>query len=269
MAAARYSSDVLPIYDPIPNEENRNLPKPNFALRDEFIIYQNNFQEWLRVWRMDTSEENPNKKDLLMFAKENKEKFTDLVEQEIQRLENVKIGFGLDVKFKRERDGEPQPPMEHYFRTSKENPYVFFKYDGVDKVEQKFDEFIEKTKGEIEHWCEKGSGWEIEKIMIAYVNVARYKPLRGGGYLPLPPKLAKKKAIINVKNRDNECLKWSLRAALFLPKDEKDPQRPSKYPVNDGINYEGIDFPTPVNQRDKLEAQNKNLAINVFWLGEK
>ena len=45
---------------------------------------------------------------------------------------------------------------------------------------------------------------------------------------------------------------------------EKKPQRPSRYPVNDGINYEGIDFPTPVKQIDKLEVQNRNLAINVF-----
>ena len=88
--------------------------------------------------------------------------------------------------------------------------------------------------------------------------------LRGGTYLPLPANLGKKKAIINVKNRDNECLKWALRAALFPPQDGKDPQRPSKYPVNDVINYGGIDFPTPVKQVDKLEAQNKNLAINVF-----
>ena len=100
--------------------------------------------------------------------------------------------------------------------------------------------------------------------MTTYVNVARYQPLRGGTYLPLPANLAKKKAIINVKNRDNECLKWALRAALFPPKDGKDPQRPSKYPVNDGINNGGIDFPTPVKQIDKLEAQNRNIAINVF-----
>jgi len=65
-----------------------------------------------------------------------------------------------------------------------------------------------------------------------------------------------------VQNRDNECLKWALRAALFSV--GKDPQRPSKYPVKDGIDYRGIDFPTPVGQIDKLETQNRNLAINVF-----
>ena len=126
------------------------------------------------------------------------------------------------------------------------------------------DEFIEKAKGEIEHWSEKGSGWEVERIKIAYVNVARYQELRGGTYLPLPANLAKKKAIINVKNRDNECLKWVLRAALFTVPKGKNPNRPSSYPVNDGINYEGIDFPTPVKQIYKLEAQNAYLAIIVF-----
>ncbi len=67
-----------------------------------------------------------------------------------------------------------------------------------------------------------------------------------------------------MQNSDNECLKWAQRAALFPPKDGKNQQRPSKYLVNDGINYEGIDFPTQVKQIDKLEAQNRNLEINVF-----
>ena len=152
--------------------------------------------------------------------------------------------------------------MEHYFR--EKEPHVLNR-DDEELIKQKFDEFIERTKGEIENWSEKGSGWEVERIMVAYVNVARYQPLRGGTYLPLPANLAKKKTIINVQNRDNECLKWALRAALFPPKDGKDPQRPSKYiRVNDGINYEGIDLSTLVKQIDKLEAQNRNLAINIF-----
>ena len=59
-------------------------------------------------------------------------------------------------------------------------------------------------------------------------------------------------------------MKWALRAALFPPQDDKNPQRPSKYPVNDGINYESINFSTPAKQIDKLQVQNRNLAINVF-----
>ena len=51
---------------------------------------------------------------------------------------------------------------------------------------------------------------------------------------------------------------------MFPAQKGKNPIRQSSYPVNDGINYNGIDFPTPLKQINKLEAQNKNLAINVF-----
>jgi len=88
--------------------------------------------------------------------------------------------------------------MKHYFENNK--PYIFNRYD-KEEIKEKFDEFIENTKGKIENWSEMGSGWVVERITIAYVNVARYQPLRGGTYLPLPANLAKKKAIINVRQR--------------------------------------------------------------------
>ena len=81
--------------------------------------------------------------------------------------------------------------------------------------------------------------------------------------MDLPQKLKNKKAIINAQNRDNECLKWPIRAALHPAPKDQNPYKPSSYPVDDGIDYAGIDFPTPV-KIDKLEAQNTNLAINVI-----
>jgi len=176
---------------------------------------------------------------------ENKEKFTDLVEQTILEFKNVKVGFGLEVKFSIERDGVTQT-MKHYFKSDR--PFIFNRFDEEEEIKEGFDEFIETIEGEIQSWSERGLGWVVEKINTAYVNVAKYEPLRGGTYLPLPANLAKKKAIINVQNKDNECLKRALRAALFPV--GKDAQRPSKYPVNDGINYKGINFPTPVKQKD-------------------
>ena len=260
MAYTRYTSYVLEnIYGPLTREEIRNLPE-GVIVRDRFKISQTNFQEWLRVWIMNVSQTNPNNKDIYMFKNANKEKYTNLIEQEILKLGSVKVSFGLKVNFEIERNGETQE-MSHYFK--EDQPHVFTRYD-KEQIEQKYDEFMERIKGEIENWSLQGSGWEIESIELAYVNIAKYQPLRGGTYLPLPAKLAKKKAIINVKNKDNQCLKWALRAALFPPKDGKDPQRPSKYSKNDGINYEGIDFPTPVKQIDKIEKQNGKLAINVF-----
>jgi len=55
-----------------------------------------------------------------------------------------------------------------------------------------------------------------------------------------------------------------LRAALFPAEDGEKVTRTSSYPTEDGLNFKGIDFPTPVKQIDKLEKQNLYLAINVF-----
>ncbi|KAL9972240.1 hypothetical protein ACROYT_G018509, partial [Oculina patagonica] len=256
MAAARYSSEVLQAMMEENLREFQRNPQRNLS----FSLAHTDFNEWLRVWKMDIPETDKNNKDLYIFARKNKKKFYDLLVSEIDDLRSLKASFGLEVKFSIQRDGVTQH-MNHYF--SEREPHVFSK-NTKEEIEKEFDRFIEKAKGEIEAWSEKGSGWKIERIEMAYINVARYQPLRGGSYLPLPPKLANKKAVINVQNRDNECLKWALRAALFPPRDGKNPQRTSRYPVDDGINYNGIDFPTPLKQIDRLEAQNNNLAINVF-----
>ena len=230
-------------------------------IRDRFKISQTNFQQWLRVWIMDISVTNPNNKDIFMFRDENKEKYIDLIQSEIKNLGSVKVSFGLKVNFQTERNGELQE-MSHYFK--EDQPHVFTAINR-ELIEEKYEEFMDRIRGEIENWSAQGSGWDIESIELAYINVAKYVPLRGGSYLPLPAKLANKKAIVNVKNKDNECLKWALRAALYPPKDGVHPERPSKYnPQNDRINYDNIDFPTPLKQIDNLEKQNQNLAINVF-----
>ena len=122
--------------------------------------------------------------------------------------------------------------------------------------------FIDKVKGEIEAWSQRGSGWMIDEILEAYINVARYQPLRGGSYMDLPKKLKNKKAILNIQNRDNQCLRWALRAALFAPRG--DMRRTSSYPTEYGLDFTGIHFPTPVSEIGKLERQNPQLAINVF-----
>jgi len=59
--------------------------------------------------------------------------------------------------------------MKHNFENDK--PHIFNRYY-KEEIKEKFDEFIEIIKGEIENWSEMGSGWEVERMTIAYVNVA-------------------------------------------------------------------------------------------------
>ena len=47
--------------------------------------------------------------------------------------------------------------------------------------------------------------------MTFWLDIARYQPLRGGSYLPLPPYILLKNkggiAVLNVKNNDDDCLR--------------------------------------------------------------
>ena len=145
---------------------------------------------------------------------------------------------------------------------------VILNEHNIDIIKPLLNQFIDDMKGEIEAWSERGSGWIMDKILEAYINVARYQPMRGGSYMPLPAKLKNKKAVLNIQNRDNECSRWAIRAALFPAPRGKNPIRTSSYPTEDGLNFTGIDFPSPVSQFGRLERQNPNLAINVFgWEG--
>ena len=94
MAAARFSSRALRMfYGGITEAENKHLPpplQPNLAVTyDTFLVSRNNFEKWLRVWRMFVSEGNPNNEDLLAFARENKAKYVDLIAKEIRKLRTV------------------------------------------------------------------------------------------------------------------------------------------------------------------------------------
>ena len=141
---------------------------------DIFILARrNNFREWLRVWKMIVSRRNENN-DLLAFARENKEKFTNVVKNEINELNSAKVSFGVKAEFSIIRNNKRQT-MQHYFQENQ--PHVFNRNDQA-QIKMEFDSFVETMKGEIEGWSERGSGWLLERIMVAYVNVARYQPLR-------------------------------------------------------------------------------------------
>ena len=257
MATANFSRDVLEMfYGPI--EENQGLPTPiSPSIRGGFEIVRNNFNEWLRVWKMQPTRNN---KDLFKFFQKTRNSFINVCTNEVETMKSVKIQFSLLVRFYMIRDEKLQQ-MDHYF--NRMWPVILNEHN-MDILTTSLNKFIDEVKGEIEAWSERGSGWIMDKILEAFINVAQYQPMRGGSYIPLPTKLKNKKAVLNIQNIDNECIRWALRGALFPAPRGRNPIRPSSYPTEDGLNFTGIDFPTPVSQIDRLERQNQNLAINVF-----
>ena len=58
-------------------------------------------------------------------------------------------------------------------------------------------------------WLLEGSGWTVESIDEQYINIVKYKPLKGSSYIELPAELTNStKGLINLQNKGNECFRW-------------------------------------------------------------
>ena len=88
-------------------------------------------------------------------------------------------------------------------------------------------------------------------------------------YIPLPEWIKNKKAIVNIKNKDDKCFLWCILRYLY-PK-ERDEERIKdleKYEFS--LNTKGITFPMNINNINKFEKLNPSLpGINVFSVDDK
>ena len=115
----------------------------------------------------------------------------------------------------------------------------------------------------LEKWTQRGSGWVVDQVETLWLDIARYQPLRGASYIPLPAAVRNKKAVVNIKNKDNHCFWWNIVAAEN-PVDVH-PERPGNYPQQaiEDFDRNGIISPVPISQIPRTERQN-NRAVNLF-----
>ena len=117
-----------------------------------------------------------------------------------------------------------------------------------------------------------GSGWIFYKIINLELHTASYRPLRGSTWIPLPKELADKKAIINMKNKDNKCFMWNVLRALNPTNNH--PERIDKELMEkeDTLNMKGIEYPVSLKEDkdiSKFEKQNPEISITVLGFNEK
>ena len=116
----------------------------------------------------------------------------------------------------------------------------------------------------IQNFNNRGSGWQFDRVEHLDININPYNPLSASSYIELPSSLYMKKAIINVKNEnDNECFKWAVTSAVFPAKEHGERLSKRMREDSEKFDWTGIEFPVSLKQIDKFEKQN-NYAINVF-----
>ena len=132
-----------------------------------------------------------------------------------------------------------------------------------------FDEMVEEVMVNMANYQKEGSNLQFEKVIELVVPFARYEPLGGSSFMPLPAQLKNKKAIVNMKNEDEKCFKWCVTRALNQV--DKNSERISKElrKAAEKLNWSGIEFPVPLQKIENFERRNPGIAIFVFGFDGK
>ena len=266
-AKARKRKVIQEEFDPIPNQKLLSSAKDyQDELRGLFeepkeLAFRRTrwtFANFLRGWQMDVPQEHPQGTDPRIFLEIVEPKIREKLEKELRVL-NLRGGLKFQLALKVELVKVNPDGSEEFME-----PVLRHRQEAVineNEITTALEETFPRLQETLEKLTQRGYGWMVVQVRKLWLDIARYQPLRGGSYIPLPKKLQDKKAVVNVKNMDDHCLRWALRSALFQA--AKDPHRPAKYPTADGLDFAGIDTPTPISQIGKVERQN-DLANNVF-----
>ena len=130
------------------------------------------------------------------------------------------------------------------------------------------DTILERIANLINRNSDGVSDWTFYKVIKLELHTVSYRPLRGNTWIPLPKELADKKAIINMKSKDNKCFLWCVLRKLN-PKDSHEERVDKELMEKENtLNMEGIEYPVSLKDINKFEKQNPSISITVFGYEE-
>ena len=89
-----------------------------------------------------------------------------------------------------------------------------------------------------------------------------FRPTAGSSFIKTPPEIAKKRAIVNPRNFDNNCFQYSISAALHpLTINARRCSIYTKYLSE--LDMTGIETPVSLSSIPKFESQNPSISVNV------
>ena len=136
--------------------------------------------------------------------------------------------------------------------------------DGTDERDL-YDTMVERIIEKMATFQSMGSGWRLYRTIQLELHTVRFNPLRGETWIPLPKELANKKAIINVKNKDNKCFfLWCVLRALNPKADNAERVDKELKTKENTLNMEGKEYPVSLKDLKKFEKQNPSVSITVL-----
>lgn len=198
-------------------------------------------------------------KDLRQFFNDAFYLFRVRITNTIKKMIMIKVNTCFSAEFIR-KSGDTELIEKKYFNTK--NKVID---EGVD-LRRWFDSNVKDyIINALSEFSESGSGWALNEILSLEININKYQVGNGvSSYIRLPDKIAKKRACINVKNKDEACFAWAVVSALYPTNIHSD--RTQSYPhYTDVLNIENIDFPMKISNVPRFENKN-NISVNIFEL---
>ena len=259
----KFIDEITPYYKPEAIESFNKILKDKKSLRVNIVKKRQALRNRVKSFEVVKIEPKDPHKQLYYTTPGVAEELEDI----LNRDGGMKAFVTLHVLFKKKKivysdDGqakEEDEPKDGYFNSKTFT--ILNKYQIIDAL----DKAAEEINNKIAEWLSEGSGWIIVEIRSHFVNIVKYRPLRGNSYIPSPKELRNSMCgLINLKNIDNECFRWCHNRHLNPRK--KNPQRITKEDRESvkSLDYSGITFPVTINQINRIEKPNK---INIYLFG--
>ena len=173
---------------------------------------------------------------------------------------SLKFNMAVHVEFEKATDPEviTDPPVvlqseqfEVYHETS---------------IEEQLEKVVRQLNTNIDVYEHCGSGWVLKRLIALDTTLWKLDPLKASTYHELPKWIIDKHTVINVKNNDQYCFKWSVLAGLHESTTKTNQNLTSSYTAYENLyDYSGLKFPVSLNQIKVFENRNK-ISINVYGI---
>ncbi len=171
-----------------------------------------------------------------------------------------KVSMNLSCVLEKE-DAKTGNKMEDTFGSRSKTKVV------ISQLGDTYGEMRDRILENLAEFQKNGSGWRLKSINGLEIKITKYNPLSGSGYSKLPPFIAKKNIVINMRNDDVQCFKWAATRALNPVVGNPNRITNELKKQTEKYNWDDISFPTKLTEI-KIWKKNNNFNVNVFSYDE-
>ena len=247
----------------------KTLEKKEKASRDFenkiFIVEKSAFRGFTKKYVADFENRAPWNEFTISLEQAKEIIIFPLVNNILNENRNSSVQLYFHMRYTITSPGNLSIGRDFYFNSHRK--IVLESTDPEDVFEEMMNEIIERVM-KVENNTE-GSGLSNGRVLKVILYTAKYNPLNAGSYIDLPPYLKNKKAITNMKNKDDKCFMWSILRALNPVGRDKERIDKNLIAQQNSLNMKDIKFPVNYEDIDRFEKQNPTISIAVLGYNEE